>query len=332
MLYVLDTTKFVPPDAIKNSSPPGHSEKYAGIIRYAGTPHLAWKNIDPDEQARYNDAGVSVAYVHQIGTSGALSGRDEGKRNATSMLSDLTRCRANAIAGHFVAQDTDYTGIDWKPRVAAYFEGVHSVCDLHLFTVSGYGSYQVIKFLFDEGLIQIGWQTKAWSRDKHGQQQREMRASIYQQLGYVYPGNIQCDWNMVFSGNWGQNDYEGIGANFMLSAEQEARLNRAVDLILSTAGPGQRDLAGTLEATLATTQGLVNLVRAGNSTLATAIATASNAEQAAVLAAIAAIPTDHLTQDELNTLVSRITDAISDQGITIDSDAILDALKTRLEA
>src|SRR5678815_940949 len=210
MQYALDSTNFIPPSDVINSSPPGITQKYTGLLRYAGTPNLPWKNIDPTEQAIYNKARLPVSHVFEIGGGTALLGKSEGQRNANAMLADLDHCNANARAAHFVAQDEPYT-INWKTPVANYFAGIHAECDPAKLVVSGYGGYYVIKFLFDEGLIKIGWQTKAWSYDPvTNKSLRDIRAAIYQQVGYVYPGGFKADWDILYSFNWGQNTYADI--------------------------------------------------------------------------------------------------------------------------
>lgn len=84
--------------------------------------------------------------------------------------------------------------------------------------------------------------------------------------------------------------------------------------------PGQTTAAGTVEAILTTAQSLVNLANSHKGTLANLITDKTTA----VLAAIAALPTDHLTDEDKAEIVAALED--------IDSAAVLDALHARLAA
>lgn len=321
--YVLDTTNVISPQVVTSNHPPNVNEHYSGLIRYAGTPQLAWKNIDPTEQAVYNDAKLPVAHVFEVGGVTALNGRDEGRRNADSMLADLSHCRANALAAHFVAQDQDYSGVNWRSAVASYFRGLHEECDPHLLTVSGYGGYDVIKFLFDEGLIEIGWQTKAWS---HGL--RDHRAAIYQQVGYVNPGGIQCDWNIVYAPNWGQNMLGDIGPMANMTDEEVRRLNLAVNQILGSAIPGQVDFKGSLASISNRINTLSALVKSDDE----GIASLFTDGKTAILTAVAGVDGSSWSEADKAKFAVQISEAIAAKGIEINPNTILDALKLRLES
>ena len=316
--YVLDSTNFIRPESIRAASPPGETEKYKGIIRYGGTPYLKWKNTDPDEIAAYKSARLPVAWVFEIGGSSAISNRSVGQAHATDTLRDAQQCGYNMRACHVVAQDKDYTGIDWMGAVAEYFRGWHDIFDPEKIIVSGYGGYDVVKFLFDEGLIQIGWQTKAWSGSR-----LEPRCALYQQLGYVYPGGVQADWNLVFpeGADWGQDLVQR--SNFMLTDEQERRLNLAVDQILGSAIPGQLDFKSSLRSISARIDTLNTLVKSDDQLFTDG--------QTAILTAIAHVNAATWTDEQVTQFANQVATQVSSLGITIDPNAILDALKLRLE-
>jgi hypothetical protein len=317
MPYVLDSTKFVPPESVLKCTPPGASDSCSGIIRYAGTPDLAWKNITPSEQSTYNYVKLPVAHVHERGAGDSLKGKSQGKLDAYAMVGDLTRVNANARAAHFVVQDTDFRLFNWKAPVASYVQGLHLVCDPSNLIVSAYGGYDVIKFLFDEGLIKIGWQTKAWSQGR-----KDPRASLYQQIGYVYPNNVQCDWNEAAL-DWGQNIV--TEASFMadMTDEQVKRLNLAVDQILGSAIPGQLDFKGSLKSISARLDAVNTLVKANDTALAAEITDA----RTALLMAVASVDVSHLDDEQVSTLATAVSDKIN-----LSPSLILDALKTRLES
>jgi hypothetical protein len=123
-----------------------------------------------------------------------------------------------------------------------------------------------------------------------------------------------------------RGEQEDDMANF--TDADRAKLLRAADQILGAVGAGQTTYAGTVESTLAGVQGLVNLVKDRTSTLAASIADT----RSAVLAAIAAMPTDHLDDAELAALAERIGTALAQSGVDVGPDALLDALHARLAA
>jgi len=98
----------------------------------------------------------------------------------------------------------------------------------------------------------------------------------------------------------------------LTDAEQQ-RVLKAADQILGAVGEGQLSYAGTIEATLKVAQSLVN---------------ESRAQTAAVLAAIKAMPTADIPEQDLEALAQRIAALDSD----LDASAVLDALATRLAA
>lgn len=116
------------------------------------------------------------------------------------------------------------------------------------------------------------------------------------------------------------------GVLMALTDEQQDVVYRAAQQILGAVGYGQRDFAGTVEATLGVVQGLVNTLN----TKAGALATAITDSKAAVLGAVAAVPTDHLSKDERALLASDIAALLDEHGVPVDSGALLDALAQRL--
>lgn len=81
--------------------------------------------------------------------------------------------------------------------MAEYFKGVASVIGLK--RTAAYGSYKVIKYLFDNRLISYGWQTYAWSYE-----QWEPRAHIRQYQNGVNLAGHEVDYNESMAADFGQ--------------------------------------------------------------------------------------------------------------------------------
>jgi hypothetical protein len=98
---------------------------------------------------------------------------------------------------------------DWRPiffavdfpgtgrQVAPYFRGVNSVLGKAL--TGAYGSYAVIKALFDMGLIAFGWQTYAWSGGLW-----DPRAHLQQYSNDHHVAGVSCDFDRANAADFGQ--------------------------------------------------------------------------------------------------------------------------------
>ncbi len=118
------------------------------------------KSLSLDE-ARYL-IGLGKAIVSNYEGDGhyeILAGYASGQRCAWEALSQHRACGGpNGCAIYFSVDFDAYVG-----ECASFFQGVRSVLDAEGFSTGAYGSYAVIKGLFDDGLIGFGWQTYAWS-------------------------------------------------------------------------------------------------------------------------------------------------------------------------
>ncbi len=116
---------------------------------------------------------------------------------------------------------------------------------------------------------------------------------------------------------------EGI---FMaLTDAEQGEVLKAARQINSTVAAGQTSFQGTVEAILGTTQRLVNLVGAAQSTLGDNI----DSTRSAVLGAIAALPGPAAGVD-VQAVAERIAAGLRDAGVTIDPAAIAAALRQQL--
>jgi hypothetical protein len=112
------------------------------------------------------------------------------------------------------------------------------------------------------------------------------------------------------------------GPLMALSDSEQAEVLGAARQIRGAVGAGQTTFAGTIAATLGNIQNLVNLLNAKAGALGAAIGDS----KAAVLGAVAALPTDHLSDDDRRELAEQIAGMVPGA----DSAAVLDALAVRL--
>src|SRR5258708_6386867 len=106
-------------------------------------------------------------------------------------------CGGPTGAALYFSADYDFnTNIDGS-LVAAYFKGATSA--IGLARMGGYGSYWLIKYLFDNGLITYGWQTYAWSGG-----QWDPRAHIQQYNNGVIMSGLEVDYDRSIKDDFGQ--------------------------------------------------------------------------------------------------------------------------------
>jgi hypothetical protein len=137
----------VPYDALR-----GHGWRFA--MRYLS--HDPSKDIDAVELAELHKRGIRVGLVWETTAGRALAGYDAGRIDA--IASD------QHAAGHGLLRAVVRFAVDQDvapSQVFAYFRGVRSV--LGAKRAGGYGSYRVVKALYEAGLISWPWQTYAWS-------------------------------------------------------------------------------------------------------------------------------------------------------------------------
>jgi hypothetical protein len=167
-----------------------HAGGWSFICRY-----LSWspnpKNLimpSPPYDAelrRYLDAGIMVvANWESSGKPG--KGFETGAADAHEAQRQLDLMGAGTPPVYF---SIDY---DAPPShqglIDSYFDGAASV--MGLARIGGYGSYWVIKRLFDNNKISWAWQCQAWSG---GHTDPRIHILQVNSAGYVYVGGTQCD-------------------------------------------------------------------------------------------------------------------------------------------
>lgn len=160
--------------------------------------YLSWdttgKNLSAGEAANLRAAGIDVVSNWEWGTGDATLGWNKGVEQAREAARLHTAYGGPDGAPIYFSVDEDVSG----SSVADYFRGVASVIGLN--RTGAYGSYKVIKYLFDTGLITFGWQTYAWSYGAW-----EPRAQLRQvQNGVIVGGaDIDIDYAQVdYFGQW----------------------------------------------------------------------------------------------------------------------------------
>jgi len=151
------------------------------------------KVLTPGEAAALSKAGIALVSNWEWYANRALAGHDAGAWDAQEAHKIHTACGGPADRPIYFSVDVDVA----EPAVLAYFQGVASVIGLH--RTGAYGSYRVIKALFDANAITWGWQTYAWSYGA-----REGRSHIYQYENSVSMARHGVDYNHSMTSDFGQ--------------------------------------------------------------------------------------------------------------------------------
>ena len=115
------------------------------------------KLLSRAEAQALSEAGIAVVSNYEWYAGRPLEGLASGVADARIAGQQHAACGGPASRPIYFSVDTDCAG----EQTAAYFRGVASV--LGLARTGAYGSYRVLNYLFDQGLITWGWQTYAWS-------------------------------------------------------------------------------------------------------------------------------------------------------------------------
>jgi hypothetical protein len=184
-----------------SSTPPYTALKRQGIrfvCRYLAPNHPTyhWKRLTKPEVKAIKAAGMGLVTVWESSAGRALAGYNAGKVDAQDALAHLKEVGAPAGVVVYFAVDFDTTEAQQKP-INDYFHGVKDVLGLN--RVGVYGSYYVVKRLFNAGLVTYGWQTYAWSGG-----QWEPRAQLRQYKNGQRIGGLSCDYDRAVVADFGQ--------------------------------------------------------------------------------------------------------------------------------
>lgn len=107
------------------------------------------------------------------------------------------------------------------------------------------------------------------------------------------------------------------------------RVVRAADQVNTAIGQGQLSFSSTVKAVLGNLQSLINLVKSNDAGLASKVTDVNTA----VVTLATAVNTQGWTDDQLQTVVNSLYELLQKSGLKadVDTNTLLDALKTRLE-
>src|SRR6266568_5124398 len=195
------------------TGPPIADMKAAGVsfvCRYTGyfsgydDTHIATpqgKCLTPGEAKALSAAGISIVSNWEWDGLTPLTGYDAGVWEAQEANKIHLACGGPASRPIYFSVDTDASG----EQVAPYFQGVAKAIGLP--RTGAYGSYRLLKYLFDNNLITWGWQTYAWSGILVNGQwvtQWEPRAHIQQYQNGVSMSGHSVDYNRSIKSDYGQ--------------------------------------------------------------------------------------------------------------------------------
>lgn len=268
-MFVLDySSGFPDPKAIL-------AEDYVGVVRYIGTPGRS-KNLTRNEARALLSEGIPIGLVYENTAGWMRGGYQAGVRAAQASLEDAARCEVG-VRNVYFACDEDVT--TQMADVMNCLDGGASVLSRSRMGV--YGEADVVDFAIARQHATRGWQTKAWS----GGRQSGV-AHLLQELGYVYPGGVECDRSTVLRHDWGQWPY---GEDFAMDAEVSARFdaleklfNHNIGMVIrgdAPSDPGHLSNLRTIRSDLAQLKALGAAQEASIKALATALAASPNTEE-----------------------------------------------------
>lgn len=163
------------------------------------------KVLTPQEALTNGKAGIATVSNHEWYETRPTEGAAAGAWDAREVAQKIhAACGGPPDRPIYFSVDFDAGG----PEVAGYFRGVASEIGLH--RTGAYGSYRVLKYLFDTNLITWGWQTYAWSGG-----QWEPRAHIRQYDNNRWIAGLSVDYNLSMKADFGQWFPRGTGGTQM---------------------------------------------------------------------------------------------------------------------
>jgi hypothetical protein len=287
------------------------------VVRYVSRPGAA-KNITAAEARHWRENGIDIAVVFEITAGRALSGTAAGAADAAAARDQVVAAGGPAGGGViYFAVDVDTTSASQRDTVTGYLRGAAGVLGWE--QVGVYGEYEVVDHVSAHTPCRWYWQTYAWSGGKGP----HPRAQLYQYRNEQLLGGVQVDFDQALTEDFGQ---WGKERGMSLTADEHNWLHAVYQQVTGAVGYGQPDFRGTVKAVLGTVQGLVNLCQSNTSALGQTI----NASEQTILAAIAALPTAHLSTAEQHQVAATAIDALAEHGVQVDDTALLDALSIRL--
>lgn len=172
---------------------------YGFVVRYltGGGARLPGKLLTAAEYADLQAHTIAIVANWETTANRMKAGYDAGRNDARRADAALRRLGHPAGRPVYFSADFDATPSD-QVAIDSYLNGVSDVIGQDRTGV--YGSYYVVKRCHGNGTARWGWQTGAWSGG-----QREPRAHIYQRIGTVTVGGVECDVNEALQADFGQS-------------------------------------------------------------------------------------------------------------------------------
>lgn len=178
----------------------------SGVIRYlrkegSSSVRFVTKNEIADLQAN----GLNVGFIYEhIKPNRAKEGATAGQHDGLWALDRIKELAIEPNSNYAVYFAVDYDApVSDYPAIFQYFRGLQTAFNIK--RIGGYAKYDLLRRLFDEGLITYGWQTYAWSPSHNKDPQTfEPRAHLFQNLATRVVDGIKCDINTVLKSYWGQ--------------------------------------------------------------------------------------------------------------------------------
>lgn len=171
----------------------------AAAIKAAGysfvNRYLSWlpngKVISAYEYNYYLKNGIDVQLNWEFAANDALRGSAGGVQDATEAVRQAKLLGYPRGATIQFSYDVDYQTSVY-PTLVSYGRSARVVLNNYGYRFGGYGSYSVLKHLFDMNVLQDGWQTYAWSYGAW-----ESRAHLRQIQNGVSVGGGEVDRNIT---------------------------------------------------------------------------------------------------------------------------------------
>lgn len=154
------------------------------------------KVLTPGEAKALGQVGIALVSNYEWYANRALEGHNSGAWDAQVAQKIHAGCGGPSNKPIYFSVDFQATAAQMT-EIIDYFHGIASVIGLE--RTGAYGSYLVIKALFDAGAIRYGWQTYGWSGG-----QWDPRANIRQYLNNMTISGHSVDYNESMKADFGQ--------------------------------------------------------------------------------------------------------------------------------
>jgi Domain of unknown function (DUF1906) len=172
---------------------------FGGAVRYIGYPDRR-KCTNSAELRDFTANGIGMALVFENNASAWRRGWVGGQADARTAREHATAIGFPEHRPIYMAVDQQVTTAAELGTAAAYVDGAASVLGIEQTGV--YGQYSVMEACRD--LCDYFWQCRAWSGTpvKYANHR-----DLFQRVGTVRVGGIDCDVNDVIAVDWGQHNF-----------------------------------------------------------------------------------------------------------------------------